>query len=304
MEVTEIGLGTWSLGGAYGHVEPDEAREVIRRAFELGINFFDTADIYGRGKSETFIGEVLSDVRDKVIIATKVGWDFYHGEKVKHNFDPDYIKFAIEQSLKRLRTDYVDIYQLHNPEIEVLKDDRVIDVLESLKAQGVIRFWGVSVSHSEDARVAMERGAQTLQLVYNILDREHGGFAIPEAHKRGIGIIVRTPLAYGFLTGKYSTESKFSETDFRRNFDRKRMKRYVIVADKLKNAFKDSGFTLAQIAIRFVLSNPLISTVIPGAKSVKQLEENVKAAEAAPLSQNELKLIDSIYSDVMKETEV
>ncbi len=297
LEVTELGLGTWSLSGDYGPVDRSHAVRLLRHAFDLGVNFFDTADIYGQGKCEKYIGEALSDVRKDIIIATKVGWDFYHGG-IRHNFDPDYIKFAVEQSLKRLKTDYIDVYQLHNPPDYVLQDDGVIDTLNSLREQGIIKFWGVSVATHQDSRLAMERGASTLQLVYNIVDRDHEIFTLKVAPMMGVGIIVRTPLAFGFLTGKYRSTTTFPETDFRRSLEPARKRLYIMAAERVKELFgTDDPAELARIALRFVLSNPSVSTVIQGAKTFEQLEANIRAAAEGPLGKEELRLIDKLIED-------
>ncbi len=291
IEVTELGLGTWSLSGDYGPVSPEESISLLRRAYELGINFFDTADIYGKGACESYIGEALSDVRKDIVLATKVGWDFYHG-KLKQNFAPDYIKFALEQSLNRLKTSYVDVYQLHNPPDEVLMDDDVLDTLESLKREGLIRVWGVSVATHHDAKLAMERGASTLQLVYNIADRDHEIFTLKVAPEAGVGVIVRTPLAFGFLTGKYKSATKFTEGDFRNGLEPSRKRRYIMIAERLKElSGRSDPAYLSQLALRFVLSNPGVSTVIPGARKLEHLENNVAAALAGPLNEEEISLI-------------
>src|SRR3989338_1763523 len=220
IKVSEVGMGCWAIGGnqfgnSYGSTDDTESLKAIKRAVELGCNFFDTADVYGHGHSEELLGLALNKIREKVIIATKVGGAyFYNNEKWGHiNFSPEYIEFALEQSLHRLKTSYIDIYQLHNPSLKMIKEGEVFKPLRKLQKDGKIKFVGVSV-HTLDEGVAALEHADVIQCVFNMIDPKN--YELLESAKRmGIGIIVREPLANGFLSGKYTKESKFEHGDIR-----------------------------------------------------------------------------------------
>src|SRR5206468_6027267 len=214
LTVSEIGFGAWALGGnahgnSYGPTDDAESVAALRRAIELGVNFIDTADVYGWGHSEEILGEALQNRRDDVHIATKVGGDFYHGG-VRMNFDPGYIAFALERSLKRLRTDYVDLYQLHNPPAEMMGDAETYEVFESLKAENKVLHYGVSIHEPLEAALSIEAGRPaTLQIPFSVLRQEWIGEPLAEARKANIGIIAREPLANGFLAGKIPPSARF-----------------------------------------------------------------------------------------------
>ncbi len=286
LTVSAVGFGAWAIGGNWGPTDDQESVRALRRAYELGVTFFDTADMYGKGKSEKLLGEALRAVRERVIIASKVGNDIYSPEPRK-NFAPSYIEFALEQSLKRLQTDYLDLYQLHNPTAEEMRDE-VFEVLERLKGKGKIRFFGVSLdSRFSGQEHLRDRPIASVQGVYNLLDQRAASLLFPEAHRRGWGVIARVPLASGFLTGKYGSDSTFPEGDRRRDWSREQIGEMVRQVGAVRFLAK-GGRTLAQAALLFVLAAPDVSVVIPGAKTVTQVEENVRAVEAPPLSPEEL----------------
>ncbi len=286
LRVSAVGLGTWSMGGdSYGPTDDADSLKALRRAYDLGVTFYDTADIYGRGRSERLLGEAFRRERDRVVIATKVGWDFT-GSEAKKNFSPPYLFYACEQSLKRLQTDHLDLYQLHNPAPDVLQRGEVAEVMERLKAAGKIRHWGVSLSWTAtpaDARCAMEQcGAETIQLVYNILCQEFLQTIAPTIEATRVGVIARTPLYYGLLTGKFTPETTFPPGDHRADkWSRQEFLRRLRQVERLRVLVGGAGGhvkSLAEAAIRFVLSHRLVSVVIPGAKTAAQVEEHVAAA--------------------------
>ena len=222
LQVSEIGFGTWAIGGTgYGPTQDEDSLKALEMAWENGVNFYDTADTYGHGHSESLLAHFLqSKPREKIIIASKAGWDFYHGAR-KKNFDLKYLRFACEESLKRLKIEAIDVYQLHNPSFELLKRGEIVGLLDDLKREGKIRFTGVSIHTEEEAVTAMEDPrVDTLQLVFNLLDQRMAENIFPEAAKKKIGIIVREPLAFGFLTGKYKSGHEFPKSDHRRRFTR------------------------------------------------------------------------------------
>ena len=206
-EVSEIGFGAWAIGGnrygnSYGPTNDEESFAAVKRAFELGCNFYDTADVYGWGHSEELLGQALHDVRGRSIIATKVGGDFYHGG-ARTNFSRDYILFAIKKSVERLGTDYVDLYQLHNPTLEMIREGKIFEPMRQLKEAGTIRFWGVSIHAPIEGVEAIRVGKpDSIQVVYNILRQEASEILLPYAKKSGVAIIAREPLANGFFLGE------------------------------------------------------------------------------------------------------
>lgn len=297
--VSEVGFGGLPIGGLrWGDVRDEYSLAALRHAFDLGINFFDTADIYGRGHSEELLAQALGPVRPNILIATKVGIDFYHGEPARPNFDPAYIRTALEHSLERLRTDYVDLYQLHNPPQKLARDERAWETLRELRDAGKVRCFGVSCRTANDAR-AYIRAAQaqgdtrafgdTLQVAYNLLDQEAAAKDVfVQAHRDDWGIISRVPLASGALTGKYSATHHFPPNDFRAGWSAERLAQTARDVQALRFLEKP-GRTMAQAAIAFCLSQPAVGTVISGAKTTEQIAENAAAADLAPLSDEELR---------------
>src|SRR3989338_1409237 len=172
LKVSEMGFGAWAIGGtSYGPTRDEDSLEALETAWGHGVNFFDTADTYGHGHSEELIGRFLKGKRDEAVIATKAGWDFYHGGS-RQNFDPDYLRFACGESLRRLQTDRIDLYQLHNPKLEALERGTLFQVLDELKKEGKIRFYGVSVHTPSEALAVIRSGkADTLQLIFNLIDQ-------------------------------------------------------------------------------------------------------------------------------------
>ncbi len=292
LTVSEVGFGAWGIGGSrfgnsYGPTDDRTSLAAIQRAFELGCNFFDTADVYGHGHSEEVLGQALKGHRDKVIIATKVGGDFYHVPP-RMNFNPDYIEFALGKSCERLQTDYVDLYQLHNPPVQIIRNETLFRTLEKLKEKGKIRHYGISIHDPEEGILAMKTGKpEAIQVVFNILRQEAKLQIFQAAMESGVGIIAREPLANGFLTGKHNADETFPEGDIRHHFPRDYLLNLVLAAEQLK-FLGGRNRTLAQAALRFVLDQKEVSTVIPGAKTPQQVEENLSASDLSPLTGEEL----------------
>jgi myo-inositol catabolism protein IolS len=275
--VFEVGFGAWAIGGAhsgwgYGYTDDKTSLEAVKTALDAGCNFFDTADSYGNGHSETLLGQALN-ARSEVIIATKAGFDFYHHVSIQ-NFDPAYLRFALHQSLRRLATDYVDLYQLHNPPPAVLFQPEVVDALERLRAQGKVRWIGVSAATVEDAVEAVRAGwPETIQVPYNILASTAEKQLFPQASSKGIGIIAREPLANGFLSGKYGVDSQFPTGDIRSQWPYETLEEMANQVEAIKHYCRGPE-TLAQLALRFVLESNSVSVAIVGCKTAAQVEEN------------------------------
>lgn len=300
IKVSEVGFGAWAIGGnehgnSYGPTEDKVSLEAIARAVDLGCNFFDTADVYGFGHSEEVLGRALKSCRDKVVIATKVGGDFYRGAG-RQNFSDQYIRFALDKSLERLRTDYIDVYQLHNPSMKLIEQPETYDLLKELKREGKIRTWGISVFDPVEGLAALKVGRpDCLQLVYNVFAQKPGEDLIPRAHMVGCAIISREPLANGFLTGKYKADSNFEPGDIRYDWPPSHIQARIVATERLRTGLNSASLSLAQMALKFVLANQAVSVVIPGIKTVEQTEENLSASDPPALSPAELSRIHELY---------
>lgn len=296
LSVSEVGLGTWPISGnSYGRTDDAESLRVIETALDQGVNFFDTADIYGNGHSEELLGKALRGRRGKALLASKAGWDFYHGG-VRRNFQAGYLEFACEQSLKRLKTEVIDVYQLHNPPLEDLARGEIFEALEKLKQKGWIRFSGVSIHAVEEGvkAIASEK-ADVLQVVYNLLDQRVAFELLPFAGQKNIGVIAREPFACGILTGKYTRETRFEGPDHRRRWKREKIIRDIGNLEKILAALPAPQASLPCLALEFVLANSVVSTVIPGAKTVSQTIENTGASDGKGLPEAHFKAIQSLY---------
>lgn len=307
MMVSEVGFGTSPIGGTvWGRADEDEAIAALRRAFECGVNFFDTADVYGHGRSEELIAEALEGRRAHAVIATKGGLDFRRRGHARPNFDPAYLRDALEASLHRLRTEYVDVYLLHNPPQKLAKEDRVWELLAELKDAGKVRFFGVSARTANDAVFYLKaahgeadehsrRFGDVIQVTYNMLDQEAATKGVfVEAARQDFGVVSRVPLASGMLSGRYGAGHSFPAGDFRGDWSPERLAETARRVEALRFLARPRR-TLAQTAIAFALSQEATSTVIAGARTTAQAEENAAASDLAPLPDEELRRAQDLY---------
>ncbi|HET7705165.1 MAG TPA: aldo/keto reductase [Thermoanaerobaculia bacterium] len=290
IRVSTIGFGAWAIGGAseasgtplgWGRTSDDESLAAIRRARDLGVNFFDTSDSYGFGRSESLLGIVLSRHRRDVVIATKVGVVRSSAGTLKKDFSREHILHAVDGSLKRLRTDYIDLYQLHNPTMEDLRREEIQETMDRLQELGKIRYWGVSIFNPDEGiEIINKNWGYALQVLYNILNQAPAAELFPLAKARGYGIIARVPLASGLLTGKYRQDTVFRSDDIRQNFlTPKRLEEAMARVDEVRSIVGGAERSMTEASLRFVLANDAVSTTIPGAKTVRHVEGNVAAAE-------------------------
>lgn len=307
LKVSEIGFGAWAIGGpamlganniGWGPVDDDVSRDALEAAFEMGVTFYDTADVYGWGHSEELIGQVFKSRRHKVIIASKVGNRVDDSGNWIKDFSPQWIRQAAENSLKRLETDYIDLYQLHSPDADFEYAHQTFDVFEDLKKEGKIRFYGVSIGPVEHGLKLAELGkGDFFQVIYNMLRREPEQELFKVCLEKNLGIIARVPLASGFLTGKFKKGHQFHPEDHRAKKSREEIDSLISRVDKLR-FLENEKRTLAQAALQFCLAHPAVSTCIPGAKSRSQVEDNVKASALAPLKEAELEQINQTFGAV------
>jgi len=301
--VSEIGFGAWAIGGSamigntaigWGDAKDDESKMAIHRSLDLGINFFDTADIYGLGHSEKLLGELLGNKKD-VIIATKVG-NVSRNEQFTVDYSKGYILKACEESLKRLRRDTIDYYQLHTARINHLENGECIEGMQQLQQEGKVRYWGLSLNtfdpFPEAEYLMQQKAGNGFQLVLNILNQK----ALPilkKTDENGYGVIARMPLQFGLLTGKFNVNSKFPVNDHRHN----RLTNEVIssVTRALKPVWELCNkyhFSKTQLALSYVLSYAEISTVIPGIRTPEHVDQNT--VRLIRLDDKDLKMIETL----------
>ena len=286
LEISEIGFGAWAIGGpamagsipiGWGPADPAEARAALKKAADRGINFFDTADFYGLGHSETLIGEVFGN-DPSIVVATKVGHRLDAQDQIVTDYSRDYIIDACQRSLKRLGRDTIDFYQMHTAKVPDLENGGCIDAMEYLKKTGAIRYWGVSLNTYQpepEAEYLLEHNLGSgFQLVFNVINQKAGPI-MKAAGEKGFGVIVRMPYQFGLLTGKFTKASQFSDNDHR-SF---RLKPSILDAllpelDPLWKLSEKYQTTPAILSLSYILSMPGTSTVIPGIRNVRQAELN------------------------------
>jgi len=295
-----MGLGLWAVAGSeWGPVEDQGSLDAIEVALDAGITFFDTADVYGAGHSEELLGQAMAGRRDRFIVASKIGWIDFDREKDVSQYDSiDRLVAGVEGSLRRLRTEALDVIQCHINYREP-NTDVFIEGFRLLKDQGKVRAWGVSTSDHDLLRYFNADGdCDVLQIDYSILNRTPEAEILPYCQEHGIGVIVRGPIAMGLLAGKFGPEHAFAEGDFRKAWidDPEQNAQYLqdlAVVDALR-PFVPEGQTMAEFALRFVRSNPAVSTVIPGARDGRQAAANAAAGLAPLLSGSERAAVDAL----------
>jgi aryl-alcohol dehydrogenase-like predicted oxidoreductase len=307
LQASEIGFGTWALGSNWwGDVSEAEGERLLLRALELGISFFDTGDAYGRGANEELVGRVLSGHRDEIQLATKFGYELGAGRR-EHSegerpqrWDGPFVRQALEGSLRRLRTDRVDLYQLHNPRMEAIRSDETFAALEDLKAEGKLRHYGVALGPAigwrEEGLHALEtREIASVQTVYNLLEQEPGRDLIAAADEAGAGVMARVPTSSGLLDDNLTPDTTFPEGDHRRHRPREWLVEGLQKIERIRFLCTNgSSRTMAQAALRFILDSGA-TTVIPTITSEAELEEYAGAADVPELSGAELDRVGELY---------
>jgi aryl-alcohol dehydrogenase-like predicted oxidoreductase len=304
-DVSAVSFGAWAIGGTWGTVSDDESMAALRRAIEVGVNFFDTADVYGDGRSERLLARLRREVKTPFHIATKAGRRAQpHGAAA---YTLASLTGYIERSLKNLEVEALDLLQLHCPPTGVYYMPEVFDGLDQLVRAGKLRFYGVSVERVEEALKAIEYpNVQSIQIIFNLFRQRPADLLFARAHERKVGILARVPLSSGMLTGKLDASSQFAQDDhraFNRDgaaFDRGETfsgvdyKVGLEVVEELR-ALVPPGFTMAQLALGWILEHEAVSCVIPGAKRPAQVDDNVRAAELPALSAAARARIASLY---------
>jgi len=313
VEVAEVGLGTWQLGSAdWGNVNEEEAFNILRAYTNAGGNFIDTADVYGMGVSETVIGKFLKTIDKPVYIASKLGRRHDQDNGWPQNFSYEAMKSHVEESLKHLDIPQLFLEQLHCIPTAEMRHGGVFDHLRRLQDEGLIRYFGASVETSEEALICLEQdGLASLQIIFNLFRQHVADEVFEKAYKKGVAIIARVPLASGLLTGKFNDSTTFAPNDHRNfnangeafnageTFSGIEFKEGLQLAQQIKNMLPDHR--MAQWAIRWVLDHPEITTVIPGASKVSQVNSNVAASDLPLLAAHTFNKLRIFYDDNIKD---
>jgi aryl-alcohol dehydrogenase-like predicted oxidoreductase len=308
--VSEVGFGAWAIGGSWGKVEEDDAIRALHRALDCGMNFIDTADVYGDGRSERLIARVLRERKERVFVATKAGRRL--SPHVAEGYNGENLEKFVDRSLQNLEVDCLDLLQLHCPPTPVYYRPEVFEALEKLVERGKIRFCGVSVEKVEEALKAIEYpGVRSVQIIFNPFRQRPAELFFHEARKKRVAVIARVPLASGLLTGKITPETAFPPDDHRnfnrygQAFDRGEtfagvdLEKGFQAVEELRK-FLPQGFTMAQLALRWILMFPEVTTVIPGAKNAQQAEENARASNLPPLPEETMEAVQRIYDTYIR----
>ncbi len=310
-KVSTVSFGAWAIGGTWGAVDDHDSLAALNRALDLGVNFFDTADVYGDGRSEQLMAKLKKQRSEPFYVATKAGRRL--AQQTPEGYSRQNLTAWVEDSLKNLATEALDLLQLHCPPTAVYYMPEVFGILDDLKQAGKLHHYGVSVEKVEEALKAIEfPGVQSVQIIFNVFRQRPRDLFFAEAERRKVGILARLPLSSGMLTGKLSRDSHFAADDHRafnrqgESFDRGETFSgldYEIglqVVDQLR-PFVPPGASMAQLALRWILMFPAVTCAIPGGKRPSQVEENVAAADLSPLSESTMKAIDLLYNKLVRK---
>ncbi len=310
-KVSEISFGAWAIGGSWGPVDDQDSIAALHRAIDLGVNFIDTADVYGDGRSERLVAQVRKERSETIYVATKAGRRL--DPHTADGYNAANLTRFVERSLRNLDTDCIDLLQLHCPPTEVYYRPEVFGALDDLVQAGKIRYYGVSVEKVEEALKAIEYpNVQTVQIIFNMFRHRPAELFFPEAQRRKVGLLARVPLASGLLTGKMTPQTSF-DLDDHRHFNRHGeafdvgetfsgvdYKTGLEAVEELR-ALVPPGATMAQFALRWILMFDAVTCAIPGAKRPSQAEDNVRAADLPPLSPETMAKVRDIYDRYIRE---
>jgi aryl-alcohol dehydrogenase-like predicted oxidoreductase len=311
VQASEVGFGVWTVSMPWWGIKDVEfGKKLLRKAYDLGITMFDTADTYGNGLGETILKDALGDVRSKITIATKFGYNFYDTKpeerkgqvELPHKFEPDFITFALEQSLQRLSTDHVDLWQMHNARMSHIQRDDLFALMEKFKQQGKVRAYGVAlgpaIGWEEEGLEAMKtRTIDALMIIYNLLEQKPGRSFLPVARERHTGLQVRVPHSSGMLEGKYTKDTVFSADDHRSHRKKVWMEQGLVKVEALKFLTEGRGRTLAQAALQYILAHPEVTTTLPNIYNEEQLVEFAGATDTPAFTAEELAMVDKLFDE-------
>lgn len=308
IKVSEIGFGAWAIALDWWgkKIEEDEAKRMLKKAFDVGINFFETGDMYGKGKSEKLIGEVFKDMRDEVVISTKYGYDFAGVEQIGHTelpqkFDEDFTRMALRNSLERLQTDHIDMYGLHNPKLKNIRDDSIFNMLDSFISDKTIKTYqvalGPAIGWTQEGLEAMDRpNLSAVQTVYNILEQTPGNELMRKAEEKNVGILVRVPEASGILTEKVNANTKFDENDHRSVRKREWLNESLKKVEQFKPIAKRNGLSITEFAMKFIMTKKGFASVLPTMISEEEVINYAEMSDGKYISNSDMKEIDELYN--------
>ena len=311
LKVSEIGFGAWAIaldwwGGK--KIDDQDAIKMLKRAYDLGINFYETADIYGNGKSEKLISQAFKGMnREELVYSTKWGYDIYSSKQVGHNeipqkHDTDFLQYALQKSMDRLQADYIDVYSLHNPKMSAIQNDSIFQSLDSLIFDGKIRSYGVALGPAigwmeEGLLATRTRNITCLQTVYNILEQDPGRAFFDAARQNDVGIIVRVPDASGILTGKVKADTTFDKNDHRGNRKREWILEALQKVEKMRNIAESKGLNITELAFKFILSQREISVVLPTILDITEVETIANMSDGNYLDEKVMVQISELYNN-------
>ena len=307
--VSEVGLGCWAIGSEWGDVSDSDAREVLRASLDKGINFFDTADVYGDGRSEKFVGELLKSTSEKIYVATKSGRRL--DPHTAEGYNLKNIETFIDRSLSNLGVDCIDLLQLHCPPSEICPRIETYEMMDEIVKKGKIAHYGVSVEKVSEAIDAIQfPNVKSIQIIFNIFRQKPSEIFFKEAAKKNVAIIARVPLASGMLTGKMTKDSMFPKNDHRNyningdafdvgeTFSGVNFEKGLEAVEKLKDILP-VGYSLADLALKWILMHKEVTVVIPGAKNKTQVENNLMASDKDDISEI-ITNINQVYDELIK----
>lgn len=309
-KVSSVSFGTWAIGAEWGAVNDQQSLAALHSALDRGVNFFDTADVYGDGRSERLLAQLRDERSDPFYVATKAGRRL--NPHLAGGYNRENLTAFVERSLRNLKTDALDLLQLHCPPTAVYYMPEVFEVLEDLSQDGKLRHYGVSVEKVEEGLKAIEyRGVQSVQIIFNMFRQRPSELFFREAERRRVGILARLPLSSGMLSGKLTSDSRFAANDHRafnrqgESFDRGETfsgLNYDIGLQAVEELrpYVPAGTTMAEMALRWILMFPAVTCAIPGAKRPEQVDENVRAAELPPLPGETMSAIEDIYNRLIR----
>ena len=309
-KVSEIGLGCWQIGWCWGDISETDSRALLKEALSQGINFFDTSDMYGDGRSEKFIGELIKSTKEKIYVTTKLGRRT-RGTSYNKGFKEQYMEEFVDRSLKNLGIECLDLVQLHCPPFDKIINQKTHDIMNNLVKKGKIANYGVSVHTISDAMEAIKfKNVKSIQIVFNIFRQRPAEIFFAEAKKKNVAIIARGPLASGLLTGQININTKFPENDHRNynlkgdyfdvgdTFSGVNFEKGLEAVTELKKILP-SGYTLADLALKWILMHDAVSVVIPGAINKLQVMKNASSSKLDDISKLSEKIF-SIYEKIIK----
>lgn len=307
LEVSAISMGCWAIGGAWGNVSDTDSMKALHAAADAGVNFFDTADVYGDGRSERLVGRLLEERSETLYVATKAGRRL--SPHVSEGYNAKNLTRFVDDSLRNLDIDRVDLLQLHCPPSDVFERDDVFAVLDRLKEAGKVRHYGVSVEKVTEGLAALKHeGVKSIQVIFNAFRLKPAQQLFSRARERGVGILARVPLASGLLTGKFTLDSAFEDDDHRKfnrhgeafdvgeTFSGVPYELGLKLVEELRPLVPE-GASLSQWALRYILEYPEVTCAIPGGKNAAQIAQNVGAIDLAPLSKQSLEKVRALYDE-------